>query len=226
MLDDLEDLLDDLNDTLGTPLHDNIPPRKPGTSVTNSRQPVKPAPAPPRASETATSSRYSSGAGASKSSLDDLLSDLDDIMPGENKNPVKQEAPAARPSYTKQTSNLQNKAIEASEKGARRVKCSSVFLGGSHVKQGCAGLQKLCCNKLRCLQCDLMVVSFDNKKWTPDVDYMFFRNAYPNEYELGRKMRPQANTRAYACQCTWTTQTDLTVLGMHSQFRWVCRGHD
>jgi hypothetical protein len=35
-----------------------------------------------------------------------------------------------------------------------------------------------CCDKLKCSLCDLPVVCFFNKEWSPAADYLFVRTKY------------------------------------------------
>ena len=44
------------------------------------------------------------------------------------------------------------------------------------------------CDQLRCLSCDSSVLSFNNYSWTDDVEYLFFRNNYPNNKKLKTKL--------------------------------------
>jgi len=56
---------------------------------------------------------------------------------------------------------------------------------------------------LHCTQCDHQVMRVFEHLWTPEVDYMFCRNFYPNASKLRKQMRPRKGGTAYCCQCSW-----------------------
>jgi len=55
----------------------------------------------------------------------------------------------------------------------------------------------------QCMACDFQVLRIDNGIWGGDVEYMFFRNNYPNAQKLRPKLVPRADCVAYCCQCSW-----------------------
>ena len=57
----------------------------------------------------------------------------------------------------------------------------------------------------RCSKCDLRVLRFVDQRWSPDVDYMYFRNFMPNVDKMRAQLRSADGQCAFACQCTWTT---------------------
>ncbi len=64
-----------------------------------------------------------------------------------------------------------------------------MLLGGSALP---LGLNKPAtphaCGRLRCVACDFRVCVFDDSRWTPAVDYLFFRNATPDATKLGTQL--------------------------------------
>ncbi|KAK3744457.1 hypothetical protein QZH41_012876, partial [Actinostola sp. cb2023] len=80
------------------------------------------------------------------------------------------------------------------------------------------------CDQLRCTSCDFKVVTFDNFQWQADCDYLFFRNNVPDFRKLKAKLIPKRGVRAYACQCTWRSVVDITVVS-DSKLKWVCGKH-
>ena len=56
---------------------------------------------------------------------------------------------------------------------------------------------------IQCVKCDFQVLRFKRSRWTPDVDYLFFRNYMPNTKKMSAKLLYSESHAAYACQCTW-----------------------
>ena len=60
------------------------------------------------------------------------------------------------------------------------------------------------------------------------VDYMFFRNRYPDDGKLREGMVRRVGARAYCCQCTWRWLDKgerEKVAAVGGKMRWVCGGH-
>ena len=55
----------------------------------------------------------------------------------------------------------------------------------------------------RCSKCDFRVLSFADRAWTAEADYMFFRNFVPDCAKLATRLREHEGSTAYACQCNW-----------------------
>ena len=55
----------------------------------------------------------------------------------------------------------------------------------------------------RCSNCDFRVLSFADRAWTAEADYMFFRNFVPDCAKLATRLREHEGSTAYACQCNW-----------------------
>ncbi|KAK3241243.1 hypothetical protein CYMTET_48972 [Cymbomonas tetramitiformis] len=221
-MDDLDDLLSDLNATLGgggkpaAPIP-AVPPR-PASGRSQNLQTSQTSASSQSGGGSALSTKPQQSGPALGGDIDDLLADLNCLSPPKSMKasvqpsttPVKQ-APPRMPSA----------------RGVKMAKkCSCVTIGGTQFEQGLAGFSgTVCCDRMRCTKCDLIVVSFENAKWSSDAEYMFFRNCYPNEDKLRPKLLNCPGSRAYCCQCTWTEKTTPEHLGYNSPFRWVCRGH-
>eukprot|EP00198_Chlamydomonas_reinhardtii_P007789 XP_001697126.1 predicted protein [Chlamydomonas reinhardtii] len=110
---------------------------------------------------------------------------------------------------------------------ASKQKCTGVFTGGTSFPRGRMGAvgALTCCDALRCTKCDFRVEQFNNREWHADVDYLFFRNNFPNEEKLAPKMRSRQGSVAYCCQCSWLNSTEQAKLDFSSELRWVCAGH-
>lgn len=112
------------------------------------------------------------------------------------------------------------------------------FVGGADAKLGRASFMSpdASCDALRCVSCDFDVVSFDGAAWCggeggakgPGVDYMFFRNNYPDAGKMGARATERKGWRAYCCQCSWRSlglgrREKVDAVG--GELRWVCGGH-
>ncbi|XP_068090984.1 cilia- and flagella-associated protein 418 [Hyperolius riggenbachi] len=105
-------------------------------------------------------------------------------------------------------------------------KCCPVYLGGTAVAFGVGtNISERACPQLRCTSCDFSVLIFDDYKWDPSCDYLFFRNSMPEHSKLQSKMIRKKGSRAYACQCSWRSVHELTGLSTEQQLRWVCAKH-
>jgi len=60
-----------------------------------------------------------------------------------------------------------------------------------------------------CLGCDFQVMRIDGYVWTGDVEYLFFRNSYPDFEKLRKRLQKYPGAAAYCCQCSWKS-TALT----------------
>jgi len=120
--------------------------------------------------------------------------------------------------------------------GARCAPCA--YIGGADAKLGRASFMSpdVSCDALRCVSCDFDVVSFDGVAWRggeggargPGVDYMFFRNNYPDAGKMGARATERDGWRAYCCQCSWRSlgvggREKVDAVG--GELRWVCGGH-
>ncbi|GIL46118.1 hypothetical protein Vafri_3173 [Volvox africanus] len=160
-----------------------------------------------------------------KDDLEALLSDLDfggtpyNSMNGRN-NP--RAVAAAEAAVQKLVSPSRNSSVIGSKQ-----KCTGVFIGGTRFARGRMGAvgSLTCCDALRCTKCDFRVEQFNNRDWTDDVDYLFFRNNFPTEAKLAAKMRSRSGSVAYCCQCSWLSTVEQTKLDFSSDVRWVCAGH-
>ncbi|KAF5831256.1 retinal maintenance-domain-containing protein [Dunaliella salina] len=160
------------------------------------------------------------------SSINDLLDhlDLDDEpKPSSHSRPqvsaLSTSPPAPRTS-TSGTSAAQPKP-----------KCLGIYLGGTkqqHGRNGAVIGQLMCCDALRCTKCDLGVITFRDRAWKSDCDYLFFRNNYPTEAKLAAGQREEPGTCAYSCQCSWKSVRGDDAVRVDSyagDLSWVCKGH-
>ncbi|CAK8682500.1 cilia- and flagella-associated protein 418-like [Clavelina lepadiformis] len=135
--------------------------------------------------------------------IDDILND-DDVI-------TKSRAPQTTP--------------EAKPTAPPSVKCSVVYLGGGESSPGRATMTcKRACDRLRCTSCDFRVEQFNDYEWRSSVDYLFLRNNMPDFKKLLPKLSPKQGSRAYACQCSWTSVRSFTSLQKFN-LKWVCGKH-
>lgn len=89
-------------------------------------------------------------------------------------------------------------------------KCITLFLvpaASAGNVLGCSrGLtSRVGCSMLRCTACDFEVLRFEDVRWSPEADYMFFRNHVPSRPKLSTLAIPARGCAAYCCQCSWVT---------------------
>mmetsp|Transcript_33611 Transcript_33611/g.73366 ORF Transcript_33611/g.73366 Transcript_33611/m.73366 type:complete len:211 (+) Transcript_33611:114-746(+) len=210
-MDDLDNLLNDLNSTLGgkTTSAQSSYGRPTQSQPTTTSKPAYRAEARPSYSSEPT-----------LDDLDDLLGDLNQISTTKGGPAFSRAPPAPEPSR-----NTYSQPQPSTNRGAK-VKCGCPNIGGTAYRMGAAGIgETVCCDRLLCTKCDLAVVSFPDCKWSADANYMFFRNGYPDERKLSSSRGPKKGSRAYCCQCTWTDAEKAEGIGFNSPLRWVCRGH-
>jgi hypothetical protein len=75
------------------------------------------------------------------------------------------------------------------ETGFNTCRCQNLFLGGTADATGlCLATASKACDKLRCTNCDFKCVYIGNKMWVKNADYLFFRNNFPDESKLAKKL--------------------------------------
>ncbi|KAJ3269094.1 hypothetical protein HDV01_001867 [Terramyces sp. JEL0728] len=78
------------------------------------------------------------------------------------------------------------------------------------------------CSALKCLRCDFKVLELDGE--FKGVDYLFFRNNYPNTNQLKTRISQRKDFKCFCCQCSWASvqkPSDIKQLSL----KWVCSGH-
>eukprot|EP00033_Pygsuia_biforma_P002618 GCRY01002898.1.p1 GENE.GCRY01002898.1~~GCRY01002898.1.p1 ORF type:complete len:228 (+),score=36.59 GCRY01002898.1:249-932(+) len=106
-------------------------------------------------------------------------------------------------------------------------KCSLLRIGAGPLGSG-TFYNEMCCSHLRCNNCDFEVLMFDDCVWEKDVNYLFFRNNFPEIPCLKPKLIKTPGARAYACQCSWKAfrREDVSVtVGSDPALKWVCAKH-
>ena len=153
-----------------------------------------------------------------KSQIDDLLDELDSI--GVSSGSRRASQPPAQTSWSNSTQQPSRVSIS-------KVKCTAVTLGPSSGPWGrFSGVGgAVYCDAMRCTRCDFKVIRFSDAEWAPDVDYMFFRNCYPDQARLSPKLAKRRGSSAYACQCQWMSCDQPQRIDFSSELRWVCAGH-
>ncbi|XP_019858089.1 PREDICTED: protein C8orf37-like [Amphimedon queenslandica] len=104
-------------------------------------------------------------------------------------------------------------------------KCHPVLIGGSGIELKYNDNKNHGCDQLRCLSCDSSVLSFNNYSWIDDVEYLFFRNNYPNNKKLKTKLVYSEGYRSYACQCSWIHVNKLVNINNMKSLKWTCGRH-
>mmetsp|Transcript_21319 Transcript_21319/g.59224 ORF Transcript_21319/g.59224 Transcript_21319/m.59224 type:complete len:220 (+) Transcript_21319:298-957(+) len=164
----------------------------------------------------------SPGSKQPKDQLDDLLDELNSI---DNK-PTWRGAAQPQPRVAREGVTGTPASHSAPDK-KHKSKCTAVLLGPADSSRGrfSGAGPAVCCDQLRCTRCDFKVLCFRDSEWFRDVDYMFFRNCYPDMDQLGGKLKRRPGSSCYACQCQWISCTELIKVDFSSDLRWVCGGH-
>ena len=244
MDDDIDDLLNEL-DMAGVGgggsarTSTTAPKPTPAACARAETTPASPPPAPP--------ARKPKGPGAGND-LDDLLADLEDAMGGAATATAA--APPVVPSAFARASDV-TRTPKTTGGGGGGVKCAPApMIASTATPPGgpaSAFSDAVACDALRCVSCDFDVVSFDDAAWIDQgqsvsggrakvtgsshgsgVDYMFFRNRYPDDGKLREGMVRRVGARAYCCQCTWRWLEEgerEKVDAVGGKMRWVCGGH-
>ena len=118
----------------------------------------------------------------------------------------------------------------------RCAPCPNIGGGDSRLGRASFMSPDAACDALRCVSCDFDVVSFDGVAWArgeggakgAGVDYMFFRNNYPDAGKMECRAVGAKGWRAYCCQCSWRSvggggREKVDAVG--GELRWVCGGH-
>jgi len=148
--------------------------------------------------------------------------------------PINGEAPkfvnnnlVARKSPTKYNSlrKLDSDSLPSEPVNTTIRRCSMPILGTKNDVFGAnTFLSTKRCNELRCMKCDFKVISFDGKQWDEDVvNYLFFRNNYPETVRKGLKDQPEVSS--YCCQCSWISVHERVNLKNTPNLNWFCGGH-
>lgn len=58
-------------------------------------------------------------------------------------------------------------------------------------------------DNFHCVGCDNSVLRIEDSCWIADVEYMFFRSAYPEIRMLCKSLKRTLGSVAYCCQCSW-----------------------
>jgi hypothetical protein len=221
-LDELDDLLGELDAVMGT-----------GVSPLSQRP--KASSAPSMTSSTTTSHHHASAAKPSdKPSTTDA-------------NPTGVPAPVDRGGYggyggggggATLVANPRPSSSSAGPSGGtnRCAPCPNIGGGDSRLGRASFMSPDAACDALRCVSCDFDVVSFDGVAWArgeggakgAGVDYMFFRNNYPDAGKMECRAVGAKGWRAYCCQCSWRSvggggREKVDAVG--GELRWVCGGH-
>ncbi|KAL6753804.1 retinal maintenance-domain-containing protein [Haematococcus lacustris] len=216
---DLDDLLRELDD-LPAPSQ-SLQNRNVHSTPLQTNQPDTIARKPMRCSVTPTSLQKQ---GTRRSSIDQLLDDLDIHSPSSSLLAT-QRSPAPTTTALAGSSSLSRTS------SSQVHKCMGVHLGGADLPRGRNGAAVgsiQCCDALRCTKCDFSVISFPQRAWHADVDYLFLRNNYPTSAKLSPLLVSEAGSCAYCCQCSWRAVATGEVARIDpyaSELRWVCAGH-
>mmetsp|Transcript_29966 Transcript_29966/g.78598 ORF Transcript_29966/g.78598 Transcript_29966/m.78598 type:complete len:228 (+) Transcript_29966:132-815(+) len=178
----------------------------------------------PEAALEVTAKSTSTRGGSVDDELQDVLDELD-ISIDEDKSTATPSATVARSAPVAGRAAIASAGHAASALGGAR--CEVAMLGGSALPTGLG--TRSCpkaCNMLRCIKCDFKVCWFEDASWHPRSDYLFFRNGCTDPVKLKPNLVPTKGSRAYACQCAWTSVLDATAIAAVAQEKvdkkWRC----
>lgn len=72
-----------------------------------------------------------------------------------------------------------------------------------------------------CTACDSQILKIRDGIWSGDVEYMYFRNLYPNIGKLRQKVVVKRGCEAFCCQCSWrSAEVDARLEDVADGLRW------
>jgi len=134
--------------------------------------------------------------GAGGDSLDDLLDDLD-CVDGSTPDPSRADGSTRGGSQGGGGDVSDTHASGGGQSGGSTRKCFPVYLAGSRDEHGIGPGRG--CSNLRCTKCDFEVLRVADRAWKDDVEYLFFRNFYPNLEKLQSKLVKAPGVYVRAC---------------------------
>ena len=154
----------------------------------------------PETSPACKAGRGASGkSSAGGDSLDDLLGDLDCV--DDTSSCVSQAGGSG-------LSDREDQHVSGAQSGGSTRKCLPVYLAGSRDEHGIGPGRG--CSNLRCTKCDFEVLRVADREWKDDVEYLFFRNFYPNLEKLQSKLVKAPGV----CVCVCARASNLGVVSL------------
>ena len=87
------------------------------------------------------------------------------------------------------------------------------------------GFRRQVCDNLMCSDCNISIRTFQDCKWRPGCDYLFFRSYWGLPEKLSSGLQRQIGGRAYHCGCRGVTIDSPRFTEDLYGFRWLCMGH-
>lgn len=122
-----------------------------------------------------------------------------------------------------QFSSQTSVTAESTKFGASKTKCKPPYIGRKD-----KDTLMVPCNKLRCLNCDFNCVTLMDRTWMTTLDYLFFRNHFPDQEKILKGTTRKVGWVAVCCQCAWVSVAPgqcKAVSECNEKLRWVCAGH-
>eukprot|EP00949_MAST-11_sp_MAST-11-sp1_P005330 g5330.t1 len=113
----------------------------------------------------------------------------------------------------RQVSSSEDRSTSSAARG--KSGRSQIILGGTECTLGpqSSMFRKVANDDLLCLKCMCRVVRFEDLRWKEDsVDYMFFRNYWPDPERLIDGMERARGSAAYCCQCSSISVTKVCTI--------------
>ena len=169
-----------------------------------------------------------------RSEVDDLLADIDGVLGSGASTSARPPSGRPIPIAPRVAGRGSERSAAVAVGGGGRaggVRCAPCpSIAGARLPLGgpSSHFDAKACDAMRCTGCDFDVLSFERAAWRDGVDYMFFRNAYPDAGKLSAATATRRGGRAYCCQCSWRSAREEDVeeiKAMSGTLRWVCGGH-
>ena len=105
-------------------------------------------------------------------------------------------------------------------------KCQTPYLSADGNARGSDGFARQPCFNLICRRCDVYVKHYTGKRWTNDVDYMFFRSNFGDSSKLEPKLADYKGSIAFHCGCSGISVQSPRPANGDSGLKWICYGHE
>ena len=108
---------------------------------------------------------------------------------------------------------------------ARTEKCKTPYLSTDEKSKSMDGFSRKPCFNLICKRCDIYVKHYKDKKWTENIDYLFFRSYFGNFEKIKEKLIECKGSLAFHCGCIGVSIKTPRPADGEGGVNWICYGH-